>query len=58
MKRNGILFPLRRIRFFKIQGIREFAFFIFSFFVFACQDFSDDVAPFQKRCYMPDIIKS
>lgn len=29
--------------------------FLFSFFAFACQDFLDDVAPFQKRCYMPDI---
>lgn len=49
VKEYNVLPP--RIRILKILGMEKW---IFSFlFFFASQIFWDEVAPFQKRCYMP-----
>lgn len=48
---KGIQCTTPRIRILKILGMENW---IFSFlFFFASQIFWDEVAPFQKRCYMP-----
>lgn len=46
--------PFDGLGFLRFRGLENLLF-LFSFFAFACQDFLDDVAPIQKRCYMPDI---